>query len=79
MLSAKPGVKTILDDENLVTSIQNSAVEAALSKGYDVVVDNTNLRRKAVADLDKIALKHGVELSVKTFVDVPPRDMPTKE
>lgn len=71
MLLAKPGVKTILDDENLVTSIQNSAVEAALSKGYDVVVDNTNLRRKAVADLDKIALKHGVELSVKTFVDVP--------
>jgi len=64
MLISQPGVKTVLPDENLVTAIQNAGIEDALKKGYTVVVDNTNLRRKNLTELHKLAIKHNAIFSV---------------
>lgn len=56
--------------EAVITDAQNSAVEAALRNGRDVIIDNTNIEWRFVKDFAKIAAKHGATVDVKVF-DVP--------
>lgn len=55
-------------DEQLVTIIQDFQLNKLVSKGYDVVVDNTNLRARDVKSLAGIAKKHGAQVR---FLDFP--------
>ncbi|HZN76603.1 MAG TPA: AAA family ATPase [Micromonosporaceae bacterium] len=57
--------------ERHVTIVQRATVEALLAAGVDVIVDDTNLRTELVRSLAKLAEKHGAELVVRDFTDVP--------
>ena len=61
--------KTILsyDGEQAVTKIQQGMVDALLSSGYSVVIDDLNLRPKYVREWRRVAQKHGAELDVLEF------------
>lgn len=52
--------KTILshDGEQTVTKIQQGMVDALLSSGYSVVIDDMNLRPKYVREWRRVAQKH---------------------
>ena len=49
-------------DEDLVTKIEHASIEAILKAGDDVLVDATNLNRKFVNGLLRLAAKHGAEV-----------------
>jgi predicted kinase len=53
--------------EKLVTELQNEQIKKFLGKGYDVVVDNTNLNAKSVRELLVIAFYEGAEVEFKDF------------
>ena len=57
-------------DENVVTRIQHAGIEAALSAGVSVIVDDCNIEAKFVKPIVAIAHKYGAEISVKQH-DVP--------
>lgn len=53
--------------EQRVTKIQRQIVEHCLTEGYDVVVDDTNLRAKFVKDWLRFAAKLGAEVEFQDF------------
>ena len=55
------------DEEYEVTHWQTEMISRALSKGKDVVVDNTNLRSAHVRTLFRLAAKHGADIEVQDF------------
>jgi len=57
--------------ERQVTLAQRATVDALLAAGIDVISDDTNLRGDMVRGLTALATKHGAELVVKDFTDVP--------
>lgn len=58
-------------DENTVTKIQHSRVKALLEAGFDVVVDDTNLRAKTVKAWLKVAAEAGATVRHEDFpIDV---------
>lgn len=56
-------------DEELVTLIQDATIDYALSLGYDVVVDNTNVHWPFVEALAEIGYRRGANVTLHT-VDV---------
>jgi predicted kinase len=56
--------------ENLVTKIQDEAIEQALRAGMDVIVDNTNVTMKFVNPIAAIGYRCGAQVEVEVF-DVP--------
>ncbi|WXW92667.1 polynucleotide kinase [Streptomyces phage Enygma] len=54
-------------DEELVTRIEHGMVDGALSKGYSVIVDDTNIRHKYIKEFVKIGQRHGASVAVKQF------------
>lgn len=54
-------------DEMAVTKFQNFQLDTLLGKGFDVVVDNTNLKAKNVKELLAIAAKHNAQVEFKDF------------
>src|SRR5262245_66659490 len=57
--------------ERHVTLAQRATVDALLGAGVDVICDDTNLRSELVRSLAKLADKHGAEVVVRDFTDVP--------
>lgn len=59
------------EDEQAVTAVEDAAVDALLSEGFDVVVHNMHLADEYVKQWRTTATWHDVELEVKDFRDVP--------
>jgi predicted kinase len=57
--------------ERQVTLSQHAAIEALLRAGFDVICDDTNLRRRVVRDLFDLARRCGADFVVRDFTDVP--------
>jgi predicted kinase len=57
--------------EAQVTAVQREMVETLLRRGADVIVDDTNLRGKAVREWGKLAERCGAAFEVHDFTDVP--------
>ena len=60
-----------MDHENLVTDILDFALDNILAHNYDVVIDNMNLSKKYVDDLEAKAKEANYEIVIKSFKDVP--------
>ena len=60
-----------MDHENLVTDILDFALNNILAHNYDVVIDNMNLSKKYVDDLEAKAKEANYEIVIKSFKDVP--------
>lgn len=54
-------------DENAVTVIQDASIDALLSAGRNVVIDDTNIRLKYLKRFAEIAAKHNASFDVKQF------------
>jgi predicted kinase len=57
--------------EKAVTTAQRVAVETLLREGYDVVVDDTHLRRRYALDWAEVAARAGAGFEVRDLTDVP--------
>ena len=58
--------------EELVQRIQKEALIEALEKGYDIVVDNTNLNKKVLDFYRALVIDHGNHtIEYKDFFDTP--------
>lgn len=58
--------------EKLVQCIQEKALCEALLKGYDIVIDNTNLNKKVLKKFDRlIRTFEDYEIEYKDFFDTP--------
>ncbi len=58
--------------EKLVQEIQFDAMLEALSRGFDVVIDNTNLNKKVLDGFDRIIKTfEDYEIEYKDFFDTP--------
>jgi predicted kinase len=57
-------------DERLVTHVESNVFETLLKQGYDVVVDNTNVRWTYVQKFADVARSYGYEVEVQV-IDVP--------
>lgn len=58
--------------EPLVQHIQKEALIEALLKGYDVVIDNTNLNKKVLDNYQALVIAHGDHtIEYKDFFDTP--------
>ena len=58
--------------EKLVQEIQFDAIVEALSKEFDVVIDNTNLNKKVLDGFDRlIKTFENYEIEYKDFFDTP--------
>lgn len=58
--------------EPLVQHIQAEALIGALTKGYDIVIDNTNLNKKVVDNYCDLVKDHGNhDIEYKDFFDTP--------
>lgn len=53
--------------ENFVLGMRNEAVYRGLARGYDVIVDDTNLAPKHEQSLREIALENKAEFEIKEF------------
>lgn len=62
--------RLINDAECRITTIRDAALTALL-RDCDVIVDDTNLCSRYVRDLMSIATKVGVQVEIKSFLDVP--------
>lgn len=60
-----------MDHKNLVTDILDFALNNILAHNYDVVIDNMNLSKKYVDDLEAKAKEANYEIVIKSFKDVP--------
>ena len=59
--------------EDVVTKVEHSAILAALEKGYDVIVDDTNLNPVTVKKIEDLVLGKA-EIEIKSFLDVSPEE-----
>lgn len=58
--------------EPLVQHIQEEALIEALLKGYDIVIDNTNLNKKVLDNYRALVIAHGNHaIEFKDFFDTP--------
>jgi predicted kinase len=57
--------------EGQVTHVQRASVEALLRAHASVIVDDTNLRQKAVREWAELAAKFGASFEVHDFTEVP--------
>lgn len=57
--------------EDVVIAVRDAAIVAAVKKGWDVIVDDTNLKAAGVRDLMQVAHRAGAEVEFKDFTDVP--------
>lgn len=58
--------------EELVQRIQKEALIEALDRGYDIVVDNTNLNKKVLDFYRALVIDHGNHaIEFKDFFDIP--------
>lgn len=58
--------------ELLVQHIQEEALIEALLKGYDIVIDNTNLNKKVLDNYRALVIAHGNHaIEFKDFFDTP--------
>lgn len=57
--------------EAMVTAVQKDAIKALLSKGYDVICDDTNLNSKTVRSLTSVAKSNGAEIEIIDLTDMP--------
>jgi predicted kinase len=57
--------------EGQVTRVQRASVESLLRARVDVIVDDTNLRTKAVKEWAEVAARFGATFEVHDFTDVP--------
>lgn len=58
--------------EKLVQEIQFDAILEALSRGFDVVIDNTNLNKKVLDEFDRLIKTYkDYEIEYKDFFDTP--------
>lgn len=62
------GTYWMIARERLVTDIERDAVESALSRGYNVIVDATNLRGET--GWEKLAERNEAIIEVKDFTHV---------
>lgn len=53
--------------EKLVKRIADFTVRSALDKGYDVIIDETNIIAKTIVHWTEIAKEFGTEVEVKTI------------
>lgn len=59
------------DTEKAITVAHHAQIEALLRRGWDVICDDTNLRRRFARDLRNLAVRCGAEFEVIDFLDVP--------
>ena len=58
--------------ESLVQHIQKEALVEALERGYDIVIDNTNLNKKVLDNYNTLVIDHGNHaIEYKDFFDTP--------
>lgn len=58
--------------EKLVQEIQFDAILKALSRGFDIVIDNTNLNKKVLDEFDRLIKTYkDYEIEYKDFFDTP--------
>ena len=58
--------------EKLVQHIQEGALIEALERGYDIVIDNTNLNKKVIDNYRALVIAFGNhEIEYKDFFDTP--------
>ena len=58
--------------EELVQHIQKEALIEALERGYDIVIDNTNLNKKVLDFYQALVIDHGNHaIEYKDFFDTP--------
>lgn len=58
--------------ESLVQHIQKEALVEALTRGYDIVIDNTNLNKKVLDNYNTLVIDHGNHaIEYKDFFDTP--------
>lgn len=58
--------------EKLVQEIQFDAIVKALSRGFNVVIDNTNLNKKVLDQFDRLIKTYeDYEIEYKDFFDIP--------
>lgn len=58
--------------EKLVQHIQKEALIEALERGYDIVIDNTNLNKKVLDSYSALVIDHGNHtIEYKDFFDTP--------
>lgn len=58
--------------EKLVQHIQEGALIEALERGYDIVIDNTNLNKKVIDNYRALVIAFGNhEIEYKDFFDAP--------
>lgn len=58
--------------EELVQRIQKEALIEALERGYDIVIDNTNLNEKVLDNYHALVVAHGNHaIEYKDFFDTP--------
>lgn len=55
------------DLENLVTKMQHEQIRTCLLEGFNVIIDNTNLRRKTISDIT-ISFNHLANITIR-FVE----------
>jgi predicted kinase len=60
----------VRDAEKMITILRDTALEALLRDGRDVIVDDTNLRSRYVRDLMLIAESAGAKVEIVLFTDV---------
>lgn len=58
------------DNEPLVSDIMNAAIKSALNRGFNVIVDNTNLSAKYIKNLRKIAENIGDIIVEEKYFDI---------
>ncbi len=59
------------EKENFINSIQSEIVRKSLKKGYDVIVDNTNLNKRARKEFHDIARSIGNVAVIEKVFEVP--------
>lgn len=57
--------------EKMIRQFRDKIVEAALFRGADVIVDDTNLSQRTLDELSSIATDYHAEFEIKDFTDVP--------
>lgn len=61
-----------VDQENMISTIQQAAVKALLREGRDVIVSDTNLRWATIYQWQRIARSVGADLEIISLLDVMP-------
>jgi predicted kinase len=62
-------------DEGIVIKERDHQIRKALQSGKSVIVSDTNLLQKHVAQISSIARQNDAEVEIKSFLDVPLKDL----